>query len=217
MKKSTLLTGLVLGSIVLAGCKAQTPTTTDNTPTDSTKGGSTTDKMKSWADAVKIGGGLKCTMTDNKTSKTVNYLAKGRKTHMSGQGLASSDAKSSSEIIMDGEFVYMWDTTKKEGVKMTMPTEEEIKAAQNANNNLKDVPDTLDFSNPDTMKKFEDENTNVDCSPAIISDAEFVPPTEVKFQDFSAMMKNSMQKVQEGMSDSQKKEVQDAMKQYSNQ
>lgn len=210
MKKS-LLASLALGSILLAGCKAKAPTAaTDTTSTATAENqGSMTDKMKAWAQAASVGGGLRCSFTSKTTTTPAEYVVKGKKLHMKGvtavQTTPTTGETYTGEMIVDESFVYTWDTATKVGMKMAIPSEEELK---------KLAPSTPDFTSEESFKKFEDDGYSIDCTPGIVSDAEFVPPTDVEFKDYSAMMQDTMKKVQEKMSDDQKKQIEDAMKKY---
>lgn len=202
MKKPILLAGLVLGSLFIAGCNSKTPT-------DTTEGSSTSDKLKAWTDAVKIGGGVTCSTTNTKTNTQSTYVAKGKKLHMKGLAMGDQGTAEAGEMISDGEFLYTWDTEKKEGIKMAIPSEEELSKNPGA-------PKAPDFTSEDTIKNLEADGYKIDCNPGIISDAEFVPPTDVKFQDFSAMMDDVLKQTQEdkNLDEEQKKAIEDAMKQY---
>lgn len=216
MKKQFILTGLVFGSLFLAGCKAKTPETSTPTTTQTatSEGGSLTDNMKSWADAVKIGGGLRCTFTNTKTNQTSNYVAKGKKMRMSGYVMSNDPSLPTGEMLSDANYMYIWDPVKKEGFKMALPSEEEIAAAADkANETVKDTPD---FTSEDGIREMEEKGYTMDCSPGVISDSEFVPPTDVKFQDYSSLVQDAMKKAQEGMTDDEKKKVEEMMKQYGN-
>jgi hypothetical protein len=217
MNKKVLFTSTIIGSMLFfAGCKQATPAATDTPPAETTaetSDASMTDKMKEWSDAIKLGGGLKCTFTDKTTGAVSNYSAKGNKFHMTGVENGEND--SNSEIISDSEYMYTWDVKKKEGVKLKMPTEAELKEqAEKYKDMTQDLPD---FTNPAEVKEMEEEGVTTNCSPSVISDAEFVPPKDVKFQDLNTMMNDAMIKAQEGMTDEQKKQMEDVLKQYGGQ
>ncbi len=217
MKKYALITSVFVGSVVLAGCTSKSTTTTttptqDQTPTTAAQN-SDTNKFKSWTDALKVGGGLKCTMTDTKTNTTSQYVAKGKKMHMSGIVTSNDQKATTGEMIVDESFLYTWDSTKNEGFKMAIPSEEEQKkSADQAKDAIKNAPQTPDFSSEEEIEKLENEGMKLDCNPTIVSDSEFVPPANVKFADFSVMMKNAAESAQEGMSAEEKQQFEEMMK-----
>jgi len=84
-------------------------------------------------------------------------------------------------MISDGKILYMWSGTS--GIKMNI---DEAQANQ---------PKTGDSANPtqnwsEWAKQMEASGATYQCDNANISDSEFSPPQDVKFQDFSQMMQN---------------------------
>lgn len=217
MKKLLFASSAIALSLFLAGCQKKTTEAT-NTPSDDTtmtanSEAGMSDKMKQWADAVKLGGGLKCTLTDTATGKTANYSLKGKKFHAKGTALSTTEKMQNGEMVSDSEYMYIWDTDTKEGMKMKLPTEEELKAGETqAQEALKNMPQSPDFSDPEGIEKLEQDGTKLDCNPAVISDSEFNVPSDIKFQDFSEMMKKAMDSFKSGMTEEQQKQIEDAMK-----
>lgn len=214
MQKKYLVAGLLTCTLALAGCKSKTSETSSSAQTSpatqekSKENSATTNQMQSWIDAVKVGGGLSCKVTDTKNNTTTTYVAKGKKLHMIGINMGNDQAATSGEMLSDGAFVYTWDTKTKEGFKMALPSEEEMKNTQEQSPAAK----APDFSTEESIQKLEDSGVKLDCSPKTISDSEFTVPSDVKFQDFSTMMKNAAQSAQEGMSAEEKQQFEQMMK-----
>lgn len=210
-KQIALVTATLSCAVFLAGCSKSTSTATPAEPTtDMMADGSMSDKMKSWAEAVKGGAALKCTFTDAKNTQSTNYEVKGKKMHM--VSVSTGEKKTSTEMVNDGEYMYTWEQGKDQGMKIKVPTEAELQEMKEKSGGaLKNTPD---FTKQEDIEKLQNDGSKIDCTPGVVSDSTFVPPTNVTFQDFSAVMDNALKKAQEGMTDEQKKAVEDAMKKY---
>lgn len=98
-------------------------------------------------------------------------LIKGNKFRQSVTSLNIGNSETSMEIISDGEWTYLWNPkTKEQGMKMKVTEDQKAETQKLANGSL------------DLGKEF-----NYDCSPASVSDSDFVPPTDVKFMDLEAL------------------------------
>ena len=146
------------------------------------------------ATAIQAGKPVKCTITKlegaDGEAMQMEYYIKGEKIKMTGVEIEGNEQEQGA-MISDGEFIYVWDDQTKEGFKFPAvdPDENQEIADQTAQNQ----PDLPDFSKEDVQQQYQDQGYRLDCDQTNVADSEFVPPTDVTFQDFSAMMKNVME------------------------
>ncbi len=167
---------LFAGALLLAACKSTPQTTGPQTQQQAES------EMQDAGKALASGQPVKCTMT--KTDGTsMQYVMKDKKMKVSGLTTTVKDQVSQSMMISDGTYMYTWDETKKEGVKFKVPTEQDTKAISEKAG--QDVPN---LSNDADRKRWEDQGYRINCAAGVVDDSEFIPPTDVKFTDASAMM-----------------------------
>jgi hypothetical protein len=129
--------------------------------------------------------GVKCTIEDANGKYTVT--SKGGKARIDGMSFPNFKNPAVTEagsMINDGEWAYMWNG--KEGMKFNLK-EMEQNSGQNQNPQAK----TSDWK--DWAKGMEASGAKYDCAPTVATDADFTPPTDVKFQDLGEMLKNIQQ------------------------
>ena len=158
-------------------------------------GTSVTEKVKqSLYDLVATGAGMKCTLEDPEAGPMTMYV-KGEKAKVEGFAFSpTSDGTASAEqskgekgmMINDGVWVYIWSGA--EGMKFNI---KDMEAAapkdQNKDNSQNNASDWKDW-----VKQMDDSGVKYDCNPTVLSDADFTPPSNVKFQDLGEMMKSLM-------------------------
>lgn len=130
-------------------------------------------KKTSIKDLLGLGTEQKCTWSgDNEGSKSSGTMSiKGNKFRQSVTSIVIGETETSMEIISDGTWTYLWNPkTKEQGMKAKVTEEQKADTQKLANGTL------------DLGKEF-----NFNCSPASVSDSEFVPPTDVKFMDLEAL------------------------------
>jgi hypothetical protein len=171
----TFLT-LVLSSLVLSACGPTASTTVNNLPSPQS---TTVPKVAQQSLRELIGLGLtqKCTWSSTDSlgqSMSGEILMKGKQFKQTS--LVTVEGKPmNSTMISDGTYFYTWtNSTKANGIKMAIPTPSAA-ASPAADKNL-------------------DNKYNYNCSPATVSDADFVLPSDVKFTDLSEIQ-NSLQKL----------------------
>lgn len=133
----------------------------------------TENKLTSIKDLLGMGKEQKCTWSsdENGIKSSGNMLIKGNKFRQSVTNLAVGESETSMEVVTDGEWTYLWNPkTKEQGMKVKVTDEQKADTQKLANGSL------------DLGKQF-----NYNCSPASVSDSEFVPPAEVKFMDLEAL------------------------------
>jgi hypothetical protein len=187
------VTGLLLaGSFVfLAGCQSRTglenTATTSPSPSTMTE---TTGSLEgeSLMAAYQAGTPVNCTMT-GPDGQTVTYMSKNKK----AKSTTTLPEKPGvmSYMINDSQYMYVWTSDTKTGFKSQMPSEEDIK---NTQAQVQAMQDQLpDFSDATVQEEYTDKGYSLKCDPGTISDAEFIPPTDIQFQDMSAMMQKAME------------------------
>lgn len=78
-------------------------------------------------------------------------------------------------MITDDAYLYTWDNDTKEGFKMALTADIKAESEEIRNN---------------PSKVFDmDKKANYNCGPWVVQDGIFNPPQDVKFADFSEMMK----------------------------
>jgi uncharacterized protein YxeA len=153
---------------------------------------------KGLLDLMTTGAGTKCTVED-KSGKYTMY-AKGDKAKVEGIDFAPSIPGNEPKgepgmMINDGTWAYMW--SGKEGMKFNIKDMEETAkdvSSQPSSDSQEKATDWKDW-----VKEMQNSGAKYECSAAVLSDADFVPPADVKFQDWEELMKSMMQGFQQNM------------------
>ena len=186
---------LIFSALFLAGCGCKN-IANQNAPAQPS-GASVAETVKqSLFDLVTTGAGVKCTIEDPKMGQ-LTMFAKGDKAKVEGfpfvAGLAnigenSQPKEEKGTMINDGTWAYMW--SGKEGMKFnTKEIENLTPKEQNSsqNNSQSNASDWKDW-----VKEMDEKGTKYDCSPTVLSDGDFTPPSDVVFQDWGEMLKGFM-------------------------
>lgn len=132
---------------------------------------------------------VKCAVEDEEGKYTVT--AKMGKVKIDGIGYAAPGVPGAGEqdkkgtMIVTPEMFYMW--SGKEGMKWNVKEMEELNKKMGGENAATQEPEAADWS--DWAKTMEASGAKYDCSPSVVTDADFTPPADVQFQDFGEMMK----------------------------
>ena len=186
-KKYLSLALVATTSLLLAGCTKQGPAASQTqTPAQ------TVNESTQFADAIKSGKPTVCTMT--KGADSIEYSLSGKKMRMNSTTTTTDDkgvaTTTVGHMINDTQFIYTWDDKTKQGAKMTIPTEEEAKAmADKAKNLAPNSSPAPKLDNAADYQGLQDQGYTVNCQPGSVDDSLFIPPTDVKFIDPTAMMK----------------------------
>lgn len=137
-----------------------------------------------FAKAIESGKPTFCTMT--KDSDSMSYHIKGKM--MAADITTMVEGKTVvSHMINDAGYLYMWQDGTKQGTKMAIPTDEEIKSmSDKAKSYQNTTPNLADESDYDSYK---DQGYTINCKPDNASTDFFTPPSDITFIDPSAMMK----------------------------
>ncbi|MGH7245973.1 MAG: hypothetical protein ACREGI_03500 [Candidatus Levyibacteriota bacterium] len=156
---------------------------------------------------------LKCIFTDTDTNKQTTAYISGGLVRADIVGNDKTQQYNNASVIVKDKKMYFWDNDKKQGMTMDLTNEgasitpTQSGASGSTPQNAGDVMAAL-------------EKYKNDCKPAIISDALFTPPTDVKFTDLSQMMKQTQTQAQQQVSTSpamNQQQIQQMMQQYQNQ
>lgn len=169
---------LLLVVVTFAGCNRLRPQTT--APQTQQQAAN---ELSDISAAIATGQSARCTMTKTDGSETITYAVKGKKVRVTG--LKSQEQGYRGSMILDETMMYTWDETTNQGVKMTLPSDQELKDI--AEQNGQDIPD---LSSEEERQRWESEGYQISCSIEEVDDSEFVPPSDVTFTDMSAMMES---------------------------
>jgi len=174
MKKISLLLILAV-PLLLTACGP-------NQNQQSNQGGEQTQPQTnkfSLKNALTLGQSVKCSYTDDKGT-TVTSLVKGNKYKVSG--ISMGEDSGSGGMVSDGQYMYAWDDVTKQGTKFDITAMQELSQEPQSTTSPESA---FDF------QKWADETDNkykVDCQPAVVTDAEFIPPSDITFQDMTQFM-----------------------------
>jgi PBP1b-binding outer membrane lipoprotein LpoB len=199
MSKKTSLILVAGAALFLSGCnalKSETPadTTAEVTPSAAPGNFDGQQLMK----AFEGGEALSCTMTNTAEGGQITFITKNKK-HRSSTNTPESPG-TVSHMINDGEYMYLWNSDQTTGFKSRIPTEAELKASQAKLETVREQ--APDFTDATVRQEYANQGYSMNCVPTEVADSEFVPPTNIQFQDMSALMQktlDSMPKNIEGM------------------
>jgi hypothetical protein len=146
-----------------------------------------------FATAMATGTPTVCVLS--KDNNTMTYHLKGKMmrtdyTMTSPDATASSPSPLLSHMINDTQFIYTWTDGQKQGAKfaVTTPASPSDTATQPVTEPNKPATPTL--GSEEDYNSLKDSGYTINCQSGNVSDADFVPPTDVNFVDTAAMMRN---------------------------
>lgn len=167
-------------AVILSGCnrliKPQpTPTPTPATTIEAVKNAS--DQI---TEAFQSGASLKCDVTKEGEANS-HYLIKDKKIKMMTDATEQQPERYFS--LMDKENIYFWSSDiAQPGIKMSV---KEVKENDNQfDNKYQEFPD---ISDPKVREEFENSGFTMNCTQQTIEDSEFLPPSDIKFNDLMEM------------------------------
>lgn len=135
--------------------------------------------------AAKLGVPFKCSYSIDGEMDSEGYIkGKNYRGKMKGQ-----DGQVG-EVIMKDDCMWTWDSVKKEGVKFCFDVEEG-----------EDIWADMDAEDYVAPEGFKAPDVEYDCRPAVVTDAMFTPPTDVKFLDMQEMFGGFMSDDSDSMGD----------------
>ncbi len=183
MSKTKVFLSLVVVALVLAGCKFPWQKASPETSGGQKQtGGSVAEKIgSSLKDAFGLGKSMKCTYTAPGGAVTTIFV-KDKKVRIEGAQFSTATDMGGG-MINDGEWIYIWNNTEKEGMKYQISALKTI--AENQENGEEfTLKDWADFG------KWVTENEkryDMKCDGTVLADSQFVPPSDIKFQDLTEM------------------------------
>jgi hypothetical protein len=184
MKKTLLGVVIVGAAFILSGCgkPAAVDQNAAQNPSPAQQSASTSGSViSSIKDAMGLGKEMKCEYSAGTDSNAVKSTA-----YVEGQKYKSTGifAGITSNIIFDGDVMYIWQEGKTTGMKMTMACINDLKAAMPAGQQT-----TPGVQSPEDQFK---NATNTSCSPSTDS-VDFSAPSNVTFTDQCEMIKKLQQ------------------------
>lgn len=162
-------------------------------------------------DALTLGKSVQCTYTTE--AGEVTTWVKGNKVRVEGLGMGATEKDThKGGMINDGEWIYIWGGEEKKGVKYQISALEQKEWEE----------DVEKLKDPQKWATETEEKYKVNCHQVIVSDSQFVPPSDVEFQNLTEMFEK-MKEIQEsfpspspdqGLTEEQMKQLQDLMKQF---
>lgn len=153
-------------------------------------------------DALSRSLSLECTFTDDAGRQTKTYMKAGAvRTNFTG-----SKADESGSMILKDKKMYTWNDTTKEGFMMEVP-DLKITPVQNS------ASGAGKGANPaDALAMIEKYKSS--CKPGTVADSLFTPPAEIKFTDYSSMMKDLQKVVQPSSGAVNEESIKQMMEKY---
>lgn len=179
MNKSFTLGLVLVSSFLLSGCTQQTSNNQNTKNEDKTENSSF-----SLRELIAQNVPQKCTYSgsNQEGSFTSEIIISGKKFN---QVITYKSAEGEEKInsISDGEYVYTWGSHATGGTFAT-----KLKA----DFDTESTPEMEE--NPETVGDISESQTDLDskfdgkCSPTVVTDANFQPPKDVKFEDYSKFL-----------------------------
>lgn len=186
MSKFTLGATLIGSTLLLAGC---IPGLTQKTQTPQEALSETAE----FAKAIQSGQPTYCTIAN--ADGTIEYWIKGKMFRM--MALTKVTDEETNEVsehmgyaVSDNQYIYSWSNQSQQGVKIRIPTEEEMKEMSEDAKQYEDNKPKLESE--EDFAALQSQGYTVSCKPENIPDEDFTPPSDVKFIDPSEMMKTTM-------------------------
>jgi len=179
MNKSFTLGLVLVSSFLLSGCGQQTSNN------QSTKSEDKSDTSSfSLRELIAKNIPQKCTYSgsNEEGSFTSEIIISGKKFNQI-ISYKSSEGEEKINSISDGEYVYTWGSHAAGGTFATkLKADFDTESTPEMEENPEAIGDVSE-SQTDLDSKFEGK-----CSPTVVTDANFQPPTDVKFEDYSKFL-----------------------------
>ncbi|MBI5127343.1 hypothetical protein HZA76_02705 [Candidatus Roizmanbacteria bacterium] len=137
-------------------------------------------------DALSKSISLKCVYKDEDGVETTTYIKGGAVRVMMQAG---KDTDQPNNIVMKDKKMHMWSDTSKTGFTYTLEEPKDVTPFPTVEESGKNKSGTKqEESVLETIEKYKDA-----CKPEVVADSMFAVPTDVNFQDMSALQKQFMQ------------------------
>ena len=132
-------------------------------------------------DALSRSLSLECTFVDDEGRQTKTYIKAGAvRTDFTG-----ATTEESGSMVMKNKKLYTWTNAKKEGFMMEVP-DVDVTPSQTKTTTSDEAPNPANTLA--MLEKYKDS-----CKPGTVADSLFTPPSDIKFTDYSQMMKQFTQ------------------------
>ena len=154
--------------------------------TGNNSGGSVFTSIK---DALSQSLSLKCVYKDEEGVETTTYIKGGAVRVMMTR--TGSDTSQPNNIIMKDKKMYMWSDVSKTGFTYTIEEPKDVTPFPTVEETTEDKSGAgQEESILETIEKYKDA-----CKPEVVADSMFSVPTDVKFQDMSALQEQMMKEI----------------------
>lgn len=194
MKKTILILGLIFAlTLTLTGCFKEKEEKSEAKPTPTSEEGEES-FFGSLKDLMGLGKAMKCTYSsENEMGKTsgVTYIS-GQKARSDSKFTDSAGQTTGSYMINDGEWVYIWTSDQKEGMKMKV---QEMEREQKPTELPEQEGEQAQISYQDAQKEMQQE-VDYKCTSWQADNSVFTPPTNVAFKNWGEEMKKMEEEIE---------------------
>lgn len=169
---------LILATLTLSACGAKTSENNTTTTQDQTSKTTQNTESRSLKDLLGLGTSQRCTyeVNDNGEVMKGEIIVDGKKFKQTTE-ITNKEGSMKVYSISDGTYYYSWsDLMKGNGTKMKI---EEAETNQTPTNTDKTEQQGISF----------DKKIDYICTPTTLSESDLALPTDVKFVDYTEMMK----------------------------
>ena len=211
MKKNIVVTTILFGAVImLSACGAKPENNISNS--DAGKKGETqkvisNDDVKDDSsitgnikDLLGMGKALKCTWEGEEGMNGETYVdGKRMYSIMKNTPSGPNGEMGDSFVINDEEWMYTWSSLSTDGMKIAIPTEDEMNNIEKMGENVnipKDIEQPAGKEAVDMNKDYK-----YSCKPWIVDQGIFTPPANINFVDLAGMMKQFSPSTKDGVPD----------------
>lgn len=181
-KIASSMSFMALAGVTLAACLPGV------TPQNADSINSNRESAETLNQAMMTGGSVRCQITHTDRGESISFVMKDQKMRVSN--IVSEGQNQNSNMINDGTYMYIWNEGETTGFKSQIPSEEDIAEVTEDAQTNQQIPN---FTDTEVQEEYQDDGYTVNCTETEVADSEFVPPTNVTFQDFSTMMDNAIE------------------------
>lgn len=176
MKKYLNLGFIIVSSFLFSACGLPKNTSSDNSESNQ----KSADSYFSLRQLIAQNIPQKCTYSGQNEAGSFDseIIINGQKFHQIIT-FKSTEGEEKINSISDGEYIYTWGSHSTGG---TFATKLKANFDETENNN-KSISENISSAQTDLDSEFQG-----DCKPIIISDTDFQPPTDIKFEDYSKFL-----------------------------
>ena len=176
---------LLLATLTLSACGSANKTL--DSGTTNTKEGSKTESAKSLKELLGLGTSQKCTYELSQDGELMKgEIIVNNKKFKQTTEISNKEGTMKVYAISDGVYYYSWsDAMKNNGTKM------KIEDVENEGKKVEDIDIKEDGNNGEIKEEAinMDEKIDYKCTAATLNDSDLAIPTDVKFVDYTEMMK----------------------------